>query len=32
MVTDADRDLLGQARPGTRLRFRHAGAASSGRF
>lgn len=31
VVTDADRDLLGQARPGTRLRFRHAGAAASSR-
>ncbi|WP_036316716.1 5-oxoprolinase/urea amidolyase family protein [Microbacterium sp. B24] len=30
VVTDADRDLLGQARPGTRLRFRRVGAASSG--
>lgn len=24
VVTDADRDALGQARPGTRIRFRHA--------
>ncbi|GAA4058959.1 urea amidolyase family protein [Microbacterium laevaniformans] len=32
VVTDADRDLLGQARPGTRLRFRHAGGTSSRRF
>lgn len=28
VVVDADRDALGQARPGTRLRFRHARAAS----